>query len=354
MKALVLAGGSGTRLRPLSYAMPKQLIPVGNTPVLFRCLQVLRDAGITEVGVVINETDTQIRAALGDGSQFGQRLTYIPQHAPLGLAHCVRIAEPFLGDDDFVMYLGDNILLDDLSVYVDSFLAHPSAAQILVTRVSQPCEYGIAELAPDGTVTSLQEKPQRPRSDLAVVGIYFFTPAVHEVIRTLRPSARGELEITDALQALIHRGDVVRVQTITGYWKDTGRIEDLLDCNREILDGVKPTYEGTLDRATAVGGSVSIGAGTHIRRSRIIGPVIIGSGAHITDCTIGPYVAVGDNAVLNRTTMTNSIAMDRVLIDGVANVAASVIGRDTQVVGTRQHRIIAGDNSRIEVIAAGP
>ena len=351
MKALVLAGGSGTRLRPLSYSLPKQLIPVANTPVLVRCLRDIKEAGISDVGVVVNETDTQVRTALGDGSHGGLRLTYIPQHRPLGLAHCVKIARPFLGNDSFVMYLGDNVLMGGISAYAERFRARRPAAQILVTPVTRPSEYGIAEIAPDGSLMSLQEKPQSPRSDLAVVGIYFFTPAVHEVIRTLRPSARGELEITEAISALVASGACVHALSISSYWKDTGRVEDLLDCNREILDGLKPSCDGTVDRFSAVQGPVSIGPHSRIIRSHIKGPVIIGADAVITGSTLGPYVAVGDGAVLTRTTMANSIALERVLIDGVEDVRDSLIGRDAQVLGSRRHRIITGDHSRIEVIA---
>src|SRR5689334_13132175 len=233
MKALVLAGGRGTRLRPLTHTSAKQLFPVANKPVLLYGLTAIRDAGITDVGIIIGDTGAEVRSTLGDGSDFGITITYIPQEAPLGLAHCVLIARDFLGDDDFVMYLGDNFLIGGIQELVAAFESGGDySAQILLTPVDDPRSYGVAELNRSGQIVGLAEKPEEPTSDLAIVGVYMFTPAVHEAVRAIAPSARGELEITDAIQWLIDHGHHVHSHLITGYWKDTGRVQDMLECNR--------------------------------------------------------------------------------------------------------------------------
>jgi glucose-1-phosphate thymidylyltransferase len=351
MKALVLAGGTGMRLRPLSYSMPKQLIPVANKPVLFYCLESIRDAGITDVGVIVNAADPHVSNAIGDGSRFGLLVTFIPKARPLGLAHCVQIAESFLGDDPFVMYLGDNIVLDGIAAYAEAFRAQRPSAQILVTPVTRPSEFGIAELAADGSVLSLEEKPASRRSDLAIVGICFFSPAVHVTVRSVQPSGRGELEITDAISMLMAAGQEVRALPVQGFWQDVGRVENVLDCNRAILDALKPACDGLVDRSSEVRGAVSIGPGARVLRSRLTGPVVIGANAVITDSTLGPHVAVGDDAVLDRTAMANSIVLDRARVEEVNGVRDSVIGRDARILGTRRRRIIIGDDSLVEMIA---
>jgi glucose-1-phosphate thymidylyltransferase len=265
MKALVLAGGSGSRLRPITHTLAKQLVPVANKPVLFYGLEAIRDAGITEVGVVVGETAATIQRAVGDGQAFGLNVTYIRQEAPLGLAHAVLIARNFLGGDDFVMYLGDNFIVGGITALVDEFRSWRPDAQIMLTTVPDPRQFGVAELDDTGRVVGLVEKPLCPRSDLALVGVYMFTPAVHEAVRQLSPSLRGELEITEALQWLLDSGHKVRSTIISGYWKDTGNIADMLEVNRMVLESAKALQHGMVDHATELIGRVVIERGARER-----------------------------------------------------------------------------------------
>ena len=281
MKALVLAGGSGRRLRPITHTFAKQLVPVANKPILFYGLEALRDAGITDVGMVVGETAPAIQASVGDGSAFGLSVTYIQQEAPLGLAHAVLVAREFLGDDDFVMYLGDNFIVGGITSLVEEFRSTGPDAQIMLTKVPDPREFGVAELDEAGEVIGLEEKPRQPKSDLALVGVYIFTPAVHEAVRQLEPSWRGELEITEAIQWLIDNGRKVRSSTITGYWKDTGNVADMLEVNRMVLEGVERQVNGTVEAGTELIGRVVIEAGAQVSGSRIVGPVIIGAGTRV-------------------------------------------------------------------------
>lgn len=271
MKALVLSGGAGTRLRPLTHTSAKQLVPVANKPVLFYGLEAIADAGITEVGIVVGDTADEIMQAVGDGSKFGLTVTYIPQDAPLGLAHAVLIARDFLADDDFVMYLGDNFIVGGISSLVDAFRAQRPAAQILLTQVPDPRQFGVAEFGADGRVIGLEEKPEAPKSDLALVGVYLFTPAVHEAVRAITPSWRGELEITHALQWLIDQRCDVRSTTISGYWKDTGNVGDMLEVNRSVLEQTEPRIEGDVDDTSEIIGRVQIDEGARVSGSRIVG-----------------------------------------------------------------------------------
>ena len=258
MKALVLAGGAGTRLRPITHTSAKQLLPVANKPVLFYGLEAIRDAGICEVGIVVGDTAAAIEAAVGDGSAFGLRVTYVRQSAPLGLAHAVLVARDFLGDDDFVMYLGDNFIVGGITHLVGEFRAARPDAQIMLTEVDDPRQFGVAELGEAGQVVGLEEKPQQPKSDLALVGVYMFTPAIHAAVRRLAPSWRGELEITEAIQWLIETGHKVNSTVIGGYWKDTGNVADMLEVNRMVLESVEPVRCGDADEASELIGRVAI------------------------------------------------------------------------------------------------
>jgi glucose-1-phosphate thymidylyltransferase len=278
MKALVLAGGSGSRLRPITHTSAKQLLPVANKPVLFYGLEAIRDAGISDVGIVVGDTAAAIEAAVGDGRAFGLDVTYIRQDAPRGLAHAVLITRDFLGDDDFVMYLGDNFIVGGISPLVDEFRSGRPDAQIMLTTVPDPRQFGVAELDDAGEVVGLEEKPPHPKSDLALVGVYIFTPDVHEAVRHLAPSGRGELEITEAMQWLIDNGHKVRSTTISGYWKDTGNVADMLEVNRMVLEGVEARQQGVVDAASEFIGRVVIESGARVSRSRIVGPAIIGAG----------------------------------------------------------------------------
>jgi glucose-1-phosphate thymidylyltransferase len=353
MKALVLAGGSGTRLRPITHTSAKQLLPVANKPVLFYGLEAIADAGITDVGLVVGGTAAAIEAAVGDGSRFGIRATYIPQEAPLGLAHAVLIARDFLADDDFVMYLGDNFIVGGISDLAGEFAAARPDAQIMLTRVSDPGSFGVAELGPDGTVIRLEEKPRQPKSDLALVGVYMFTPAVHEAVRALKPSWRGELEITEAIQWLIDQGKDVRSTTITGYWKDTGNVADMLEVNRLVLETVEPRLDGTIDPDTEIIGRVVVEPGAQVSASRIVGPVIIGAGSKVTGSYIGPFTAIAADCTVDDSEIEYSIVLRGASIRGVRRIEASLIGHCAEVTPAprvpRAHRLILGDHSKVQI-----
>ena len=355
MKALVLAGGTGTRLRPFSYSMPKQLIPIANRPVLLHCLDNIKEAGVTEVGIIIGDRGEEIRGIVGDGSELGLRITYLRQDRPLGLAHTVTVAAEFLGDDDFLMYLGDNMLIGGLREQADRFRARRPAAQVVTVKVPDPSAFGVVELDENGRVQRLVEKPQQPKSDLALIGVYFFTPAVHEAVRSIVPSARGELEITDALQWLLEQGRAVDCERYQGYWKDTGRFEDVLECNREYLDGLTPLVRGDVDEASTVEGPVVIEEGARVVRSHLVGPLIVGAGTEVRDSRIGPHTSVGRDCLLAGAGMEYSITLDGVSVHGVRGIHGSVIGRSADVRSAQtpsaRHRLVIGDHTSVEVAA---
>ncbi|WP_412742594.1 glucose-1-phosphate thymidylyltransferase [Krasilnikovia sp. MM14-A1004] len=353
MKALVLAGGRGTRLRPLTNTSAKQLFPVANKPVLFYGLEAIRDAGIVEVGIVVGSTGAEVRAAVGDGSRFGLRVTYLPQEAPLGLAHCVLIAREFLADDDFVMYLGDNFLVGGIQELVAAFDAGSYSAQILLTPVDDPRSYGVAELGRSGQIVGLEEKPDDPASDLAIVGVYMFTPAVHEAVRAIVPSARGELEITDAVQWLINHGHHVHSHLITGYWKDTGRVQDMLECNRIVLESIETRLAGTVDDRTEIVGRVVLEAGAVVENSVIRGPVVIGPDTKIIGSYLGPFTSIGAGCTLEDAEIEYSIVMNSSAVRGVARIEASLIGKGVEVMPARRapntHQLVIGDHSTVRL-----
>ncbi|GAB3668053.1 glucose-1-phosphate thymidylyltransferase [Streptomyces sparsus] len=353
MKALVLAGGSGTRLRPITHTSSKQLVPVANKPILFYGLESVADAGITEVGIIVGSTAPEIEAAVGDGSAFGLDVTYIPQSEPLGLAHAVLLAQPFLGDDDFVMYLGDNFVLDGITDVVDEFRKERCDAQILLTRVSDATAFGVAVTDDHGNVTDLEEKPARPRSDLAVAGVYLFTPAVHEAVRAISPSARGELEITDALQWMIDQRLTVRSTVITSYWKDTGNVTDMLEVNRTLLERLQFRVDGTVDEESEIIGRVRIEAGAEVRRSRIVGPAIIGAGSIVTDSYIGPSTSVAENCRITKSEIEYSIVLSDSSFDRIRRVEASLVGRNVKVTLAPRlpatHRLVIGDHGQVQI-----
>ena len=353
MKALVLSGGAGTRLRPITHTSAKQLVPVANKPVLFYGLEAIRDAGVTEVGIIVGDTHAEIEAAVGDGSELGIRVTYIKQDAPLGLAHCVLIAADFLADDDFVMYLGDNFIIGGITELVHEFRDASYDAQILLTKVENPSQFGVAELGPNGGVTTLVEKPKQPRSDLALVGVYMFRPVIHEAVRAIKPSARGELEITDALQWLIDEGRDVRPHLVTGYWKDTGRLEDMLECNRKVLESVEPVVAGTVDADSALIGRVVVEEGAVIERSVVRGPAIIGRDTVLRDTYVGPFTSIYFGCLLEDTEIEHSIVLEQSTIRGVGRIEDSLIGKEVEVSPStalpRAHRLMLGDHSRVSI-----
>ncbi|WP_327088060.1 glucose-1-phosphate thymidylyltransferase [Nonomuraea sp. NBC_01738] len=352
MKALVLAGGSGTRLRPITHTSAKQLVPVANKPVLFYGLEAIAAAGVRELGIVVGDTQAEIEAAVGDGSAFGLQVTYLRQDAPLGLAHAVLIARDFLGDDDFVMYLGDNFIVGGINDLVSRFVQAKPDAQIMLTQVGDPRQFGVAELDAAGRVIGLEEKPQRPKSDLALVGVYLFTPAVHEAVAELKPSWRGELEITDAIQWLIDHGRHVESTTITGYWKDTGNVTDMLEVNRLVLEHLDAETHGVCEDSELIG-RVTLQPGARVERSRIVGPAIIGPGARVSDSYVGPFTSIGADCVIDGSEIEYSIVLPRASIQGVRRIEASLIGHDVEVTPApntpRAHRLVLGDHSKVQI-----
>src|SRR3954470_1834959 len=308
MKGLILSGGRGTRLRPITHTSAKQLIPVANKPVLFYGIEAMAQAGIEEVGIIIApETGAEIREAAGDGSRFGVTITYIVQDEPLGLAHAVLTAQPFLGDAPFVMYLGDNLLQGGIADLVAAFRANEPDALILLTPVPDPEHYGVAELE-EGQVVRLAEKPAEPQTNLALVGVYMFTPAVHEAARAISPSGRGELEITDAIQHLVDSGLRVEPHIVEGWWKDTGRLDDMLEANRLILDNIEPRMDGELVDSR-VDGRVVVEAGARLERSNVRGPAMIGAGTRLVDAYVGPYTSIGDGCTIENAEVEHSILL---------------------------------------------
>ncbi|MFM7231079.1 MAG: glucose-1-phosphate thymidylyltransferase [bacterium] len=373
MKALVLAGGRGTRLRPITHTRAKQLVPVANKPVLFYGLEAIAAAGIRDVGIIVSDprellqpdhrtgemvttlvnSQAEIRAAVGDGSQFGLRVTYLEQEAPLGLAHAVKIAEDFMAGDSFVMYLGDNLIKDGIVPFVEEFEREKPEAQILLAKVARPWEFGVAELEGE-RVVRLEEKPKQPRSDLALVGVYLFTKSIFDAVRAIQPSPRGELEITDAIQHLITTGRNVRSHVIHGWWKDTGRVEDLLEANRIVLADLVTSVEGTVDSATIIEGPVHIAPGARVERSRLRGPLVLGAGAHIVDAYVGPFSAIADGVRIEQCEVEHSIVLDRSqLLRIPGRIESSLIGRDVVVTASdarpSAHRFMLGDSSRVEL-----
>jgi glucose-1-phosphate thymidylyltransferase len=353
MKALVLSGGSGTRLRPITHTSAKQLLPVANKPVLFYGLEAIAAAGITDVGIVVGDTAPAIEAAVGDGSRFGISATYIRQHAPLGLAHAVLIAREFLGEDDFVMYLGDNFIVGGITDLVEEFGQARPEAQIMLTRVPDPRSFGVAELDGAGRVMRLEEKPQEPKSDLALVGVYLFTPAIHKAVSNLKPSWRGELEITEAIQWLLDNDHTVNSTTITGYWKDTGNVADMLEVNRLVLEGMETRLDGQVDDNCEIIGRVVVEHGAQVTGSRIVGPAIVGAGSKISGSYVGPFTAIDEDCSVDDSEIEYSIVLSRASIRGVRRIEASIIGHDAEVTPAprvpRAHRLVLGDHSKVQI-----
>jgi glucose-1-phosphate thymidylyltransferase len=363
VKGLILSGGAGTRLRPITHTSAKQLVPIANKPILFYGIEDMAAAGISEIGIIIGDTGAEIREAVGDGSDFGVSVTYIPQDAPLGLAHCVLIARSFLGDDDFIMYLGDNMLEQGLADFVSRFEAERIAdagtnapsAQILLAKVPNPTAFGVAELSPDGgSVVRLVEKPENPPSDLALVGVYLFDSSIHDAVAAIAPSERGELEITDAIQWLIDAGRRVRHEVLEGWWIDTGKKDPLLECNRLVLDVLSPRNDGTIDATSKVEGKVVIEKGAVIVNSTLRGPLVIGRNTRIENSYIGPFSSVANNCVVQDSELDHSVVLRNSTIIGIPRIVDSLIGRNTTVQRSAERpqatRLMLGDDSRVEVV----
>ena len=354
MKGLILSGGKGTRLRPITHTSAKQLVPVANKPVLFYGIEAMAAAGIVDVGSIIApETGDEIRAAAGDGSRFGVAITYVEQDSPLGLAHASLTAEAYLDGDPFVMYLGDNLLQGGITELVASFRASGPDALILLTPVDDPQNYGVAELEGD-RVVRLVEKPPNPATDLALVGVYMFTAGIHDAARAIEPSNRGELEITDAIQYLVDEGRRVEPHIVRGWWKDTGRLEDMLEANRLVLDRIEPRVDGEL-LDSQCDGRVVVEAGARLERTTVRGPAIIGAGAHITDAYIGPYTSIGEGCIITDAEVEHSILLECSQVTNLeGRMESSLLGRNVKIArGVRQpraYRFMVGDNSEIGIL----
>jgi glucose-1-phosphate thymidylyltransferase len=360
LKGLILSGGKGTRLRPITHTSAKQLVPVANKPVLFYGIEAMAAAGIEEVGIIIApETGPEIEQVAGDGSRFGVRIVYIQQDEPLGLAHAELTAEPFLAGSPFVMYLGDNLLQGGIADLVAAFEEHEPDALILLTPVPDPENYGVAELAPapegqTGQVVRLVEKPRQPATDLALVGVYMFTAQIHDAARAIEPSARGELEITDAIQHLVDGGMRVEPHIVRGWWKDTGRLEDMLEANRLILDNLTERHDGELIDSR-VDGRVVIEAGARLERTTVRGPAIVGANARLTDCYVGPYTAIGERCEIVSSEVEHSILLAGCTVSDLdGRMESSLLGRNVSVrrgdSQPRAYRFMVGDNSDISIL----
>lgn len=356
MKAIILSGGKGTRLRPLTYTGAKQLVPVANKPILWYGIESIVAAGITEIGIIISpETGGEVQAKTGNGDRFGAKITYIPQAQPLGLAHAVKVAQPFLGDDPFVMYLGDNLVQSELDLFINKFQGQHLDALTLLCEVENPSAFGVARVDQTGKVLELVEKPQNPPSNLALVGVYLFSPKIHQAIANIQPSARGELEITDAIQYLIDQQQAVASHKLEGWWLDTGKKDDLLAANQIILDTcLESTHEGTIDDQSKISGRVHIGKNSQIINSMIRGPVTIGQNCKIQNCFIGPYSSVADHTTLIEIDIEHSVILQGATLEGInSRIVDSLIGERAHLKVAPQRpkalRFMIGDDSQIEL-----
>lgn len=353
IKGLILSGGKGSRLRPFTYTNAKQLVPIANKPVLFYAIEQLVEAGITDIGVIVGDTGDQVRAAVGDGSQFGAKVTFVQQDAPNGIAHAVATARDFLGESRFVLYLGDNFVMGGIKSYVERFQSARDTSQILLHPVDEPESFGIAELD-GGRVVRIVEKPKRPASNLAVIGVYLFDPAVHDVISTLKPSGRGELEITEAIQGLIDRGNRVDAEIMDRYWIDTGKMDDILNANRMVLSTIENRCEGDIDEKSRIYDPVIIEPGARVENSVLRGPIIVGPGAVVIDSYIGPNTAIDARCRIKGCRVEDSLIMEDSSIEDLHwPVIKSMIGRFVELKGGHaaggSYSLTLGDHSRIEM-----
>lgn len=358
MKALILSGGKGTRLRPLTYTGAKQLVPVANKPILWYGIESLVAAGITEIGIIVSpETGPEIEKKTGDGGQFGANITYIHQNSPDGLAHAVKIAQPFLGDSPFVMYLGDNLIQDQLQAFVADFKRKPLGAIIMLKQVENPTAFGVAQIDASGSVIKLVEKPKDPPSNLALVGVYLFSPQIHQAIAQIKPSARGELEITDAIQQLITTQQTVEAKELSGWWLDTGKKDDLLEANRIILDEyvTSPAIVGDVDEQSKVSGRVVIGEGSRLTNCTVRGPVVIGRDCVLENCFVGSYTSVADGVSMSDIEIDHSVVLQGAKISGIKRrIVDSLIGERATLMVTDHRpkalRFMVGDDSTVELV----
>ncbi len=353
MKALILSGGKGTRLRPITHTSAKQLVPIANKPILFYGIEAIAQAGIKKVGIIVGDTKKEIKDTVGNGSKWGIQVEYIEQEAPLGLAHAVKIAEKFIDGEDFVMYLGDNLIKDGILPIVKEFKNNKPNAQILLARVPNPQQFGVAVLR-DGKVINLEEKPKQPQSDLALVGVYMFDKNIFKAVNAIKPSPRGELEITDAIQYLIDNKYSVHPHIVQGWWKDTGKLEDMLEANRLILETKKCEIAGSVDKESKIEGNVVIEKGAQIVNSCIRGPAIIGENTKVTNSYIGPFTSVYFNCNISESEIEHSIILENSSIKDIKRLEDSLIGQNVSIKKTEKrpaaYRIMVGDSSKVEII----
>lgn len=355
MKALILSGGKGTRLYPLTYTSAKQLIPVANKPVLFRVIESIRDAGIKDIGIVVGSTAPAVKEAVGRGGRWGVNITYIQQDAPLGLAHCVKIASDFLGDDRFVMFLGDNVIQGGISTLIAQFAESKWNSQIVLTRIDHPEQYGVAELNDDGSIKQLVEKPKNPPSDLALVGIYMFDSNIHKAVDAIKPSWRGELEITDAIQWLVNAGYQVQPYVHRGWWIDTGAPHHMLEANDMVLEEIEYRIEGYVDRDSKVGRRVTVERGAEIINSVIRGPAIIGENSRIVNSYVGPFTSIYHNVTVENSEIEHSMVLEHSHIQDIeARIQDSLIGRDVKItrspIKPKALKLTLGDHSQVGIL----
>ena len=353
MKGLILSGGKGTRLRPITYTSAKQLVPVANVPILFYGIRAIVEAGIKEIGIVVGDTKDEIKETVGDGSRWGAKVEYIEQEAPLGLAHAVMVSESYLGESSFVMYLGDNLIADGIAALVREFEEERPNSQILLAKVPNPESFGVAELK-DGRVVSLEEKPKKPRSDLALVGVYMFDKTIFEAVKNIKPSWRNELEITDAIQYLIDHGYDVHPHVINGWWKDTGKLEDMLEANRIVLSRSRREIGGEVDEQSSIEGQVIIQPTAKIINSVIRGPAIIGAGSRIENSFIGPFTSIHENVEIYDSEIEHSIILQNCSILKIhRRIEGSLIGKNVKIHEApprpKAFRFMLGDNSFVGV-----
>jgi len=355
MKGLILSGGKGTRLYPITYTSAKQLVPVANKPVLFRVIEAIRDAGINEIGIVVGDTAEEIKRSVGAGDRWGVEITYIRQDVPLGLAHAVKISQPFLGDDRFVMFLGDNVIQGGISGLISQFADSEWDSQIVLKQVKNPQQYGVAQLDDQGRIVKLIEKPKDPPSDLALVGIYMFDHHVFQAVNAISPSWRGELEITDAIQWLVENGYSVHAYVHRGWWIDTGKMEDLLEANSLVLDELDHYIAGYVDQDSQVNGKVTIEEGAQIINSRIRGPVIIGEDTRIINSYVGPFTSIYHHVLIENSEIEHCIVLENSqILDIPHRIEDSLIGRNVEIIRSpikpKAYKLTLGDNSRVGIL----
>jgi len=354
MKALITSGGRGTRLRPITHTQNKHLIPIANKPILHYALEAVREAGITDVGIVYNADSEEVPQAIGDGSRWGLHITYIPQEAPLGLAHVVKISQDFIGDEPFVFYLGDNMVVGGIRRFLEEFTRLDTNCHLTLARVKDPERFGVPEIV-NGRIVSVEEKPQHPKSPYAVAGIYFYDHHIFEAVNNLQPSARGELEISDAHQYLLDHGYIVTYSEITGWWKDTGKPIDLLEANRLVLENLEERIEGEVDEKSNLFGTVIVERGTRIVNSNLRGPLIIGEDTVVEDSYIGPFTSIYHHCYIRRSEIEYSIVLAHCrILDVHARIEGSLLGNDVEIVAAADkplvHRFMLSDQSRVEVV----